>query len=661
MLACSQQTDATELTELSFRESSVQDSAGTFRLKVTDRASYGVRDGRRVVVLTATTNRNLSQAFSWYRDDPFGQTNLRGPRSLEIVLSDDEANIALSGMPFYVRMTPRAAGAKVVYARLALAPRFAHFQGDSAVWISEFVRPVYLRTNPDTALRYRGKVSTSTAATELKVRSDGNSLPTVSRVDAKHFVFDWPYADLAVAANPPHSTVDFHASLTHGDSMSKSAELQLAVAALDLTTDVPQQVWPLPTSCDDAVNQCLQITPNDARDYAACGDYLEVLRCVQANPPTTGMLSALFPPTSRYQRPFVMGWAPADTDWGGIEDDAHVVDYVTADGRNTAELWWTGGDGGTPILAYLVDEQGTFYLPELSQPREDADRPFETVQDAATRFAGLAEAHYRAAAAAMSYFGSKQFDTFASDSLPGGSRLDARPGQAARASIPEQVLAAFDFYYRVENADWGSVSLHQGTLSSHEVYALYTSTDGDHGWLEVFAKSGTPLVSARLWAGRLLGGWDEFFGRTRQSTGLESLWDLKHIEGYSEPEDRQAAGEIPLDWKPDVTIANGTLYYDSTQLTTLTLGDMQLSMGQRMLAYAAFEILWQRVLQFRTTPGQPLGLPAQGSLRLGTFVNPLDRRRTWVADWKDIDDASYTFYFEHKRDMLVPAIEQYNN
>jgi len=308
-----------------------------------------------------------------------------------------------------------------------------------------------------------------------------------------------------------------------------------------------------------------------------------------------------------------------------------------------------------------VDDHGTFYLPELSQPQLEGERPFQTVEEAAQTFALLAEAHYGAASAAFAYFSTKQFDNFASESLPGGSRIDARQGNAAREGIPAQVLEAFDFYYRVENADWGAVSLHQGVLGGYEVYATYTSTDGDEGWLEVFSKSGTPLVSVRTWAGELLGGWDEFFGRARQSTGLESLWNVTQIEGYSEAADREAAGEIPLDWTPDVTIQQGTLYNESNRFTAADLGSVEMSMGQRQLAYAAFEILWNRVLPFRDMPGQPLSMPGQGVLRLGTFFRPLDGKLYWVADWRDIDDASYTFYFEHQRDMVIPAIEQYNN
>ncbi len=351
---------------------------------------------------------------------------------------------------------------------------------------------------------------------------------------------------------------------------------------------------------------------------------------------------------------------PSDTDLGDIEEESHVVDYRTADGKHACELWWTGGDSGTPILSYLVDEAGAHYLPTLSQPQVDGDEPFQTVGDAAQGFTALAEEHYAAADAARAFFSAMQFDEFAGNSLPEGGRIDARVGFSGRVGVPEEVLQAFDFYYRVENADWGSVSLHHGSLGGHAVYAVFTTTDGDDAWLEVFSDAGTPVLSARLWAGEIL-GWDEFFGRARQSTGLESLWTNTVTEGYSEPAEREAAGQIPLEWSPTLTLDQGLISSHFGQLTTVDMTSVALSSRQRALAYAAMQIVWQRTLQYRGSNDEPLQMVGQGELRIGTFTSPLNGEDYLVADWRDIDDASFTFYFQQQNDMLGLSIEQFNN
>jgi len=107
--------------------------------------------------------------------------------------------------------------------------------------------------------------------------------------------------------------------------------------------------------------------------------------------PAPGQLSPLFPEMSLFDAPLANAPVPADADLDEVEEEAHVVSYTTANGERTCELWWMGGDGGTPILAYLVDGDGAHYLPELSQPSAEGESPFGSVEEAAKRFAELAE------------------------------------------------------------------------------------------------------------------------------------------------------------------------------------------------------------------------------------------------------------------------------
>jgi hypothetical protein len=105
-------------------------------------------------------------------------------------------------------------------------------------------------------------------------------------------------------------------------------------------------------------------------------------------------VSERFPRETRFTRPLEGAHIPPGADTGDIEEEAHVLNYTTTDGQNYCELWWAGGDAGTPLLAYLVDETGSHYLPELSQPKVDGAEPFGGLQEAQERFVRLAEKFY---------------------------------------------------------------------------------------------------------------------------------------------------------------------------------------------------------------------------------------------------------------------------
>lgn len=105
-------------------------------------------------------------------------------------------------------------------------------------------------------------------------------------------------------------------------------------------------------------------------------------------------VSELFPEDSRFQDPFRNATVPPGTDVADIEEEAHVLNYTTPGGKY-CELWWRGGDGGTPLLAYLVDARGAHYLPELSQPKVEGREKFSTIEEARDRFMALAKRFYR--------------------------------------------------------------------------------------------------------------------------------------------------------------------------------------------------------------------------------------------------------------------------
>jgi hypothetical protein len=251
---------------------------------------------------------------------------------------------------------------------------------------------------------------------------------------------------------------------------------------------------------------------------------------------------------------------------------------------------------------------------------------------------------------------------FSEVSLPEGRRVDARVGQPGRVGLPASVLGAFDFYYRAEQEDFGSASLHHGRIGGHALWAVYTSTDGDEAFLEVLDEAGATVTGARFLGGGPV--WDEFPGRVR----LAALWvrfeDYDNEEGYSEPEEREAEGQPPQDWAGEVRIDQGTIAHTGGLIGPIDLGDVVLTPTQRAVAFAAFEHLWGVHLR-HTVPGEDrvieLGPRRQGVLVIGAFKRPTDGETYQVADWRDIDDGSFVLYFEVGKWGPLLRVEQFDN
>lgn len=257
------------------------------------------------------------------------------------------------------------------------------------------------------------------------------------------------------------------------------------------------------------------------------------------------------------------------------------------------------------------------------------------------------------------------FDFNRIDTLPEGRRIDVRPGQPGRAEVPASVLQGFDHYYRAEAADWASVGLHEARVAGKPVYVITMNTDGDDGHLEVYKKDGTPLTSARLYD-RQLFAHDEFFGRTRISTSLLNLDGARWEDGMSEAPERAAAGQVPRDWPGDVLFNGTQVHHEGNLFHHLDLpAGLQLDPEQRQVLYAAAELLWASTFQHRVDgPGNApltLGPNNQGELRIGEFRRSDDGQTYIAADWRDIDDNSFVFYFQRTQDGLRLAIQQYDN
>lgn len=262
--------------------------------------------------------------------------------------------------------------------------------------------------------------------------------------------------------------------------------------------------------------------------------------------------------------------------------------------------------------------------------------------------------------AVKAFLGSFDFSDRALRNLPTLTRVDARPGMPGRSEVPATVLAGFDVYERAEQRDWATASLMKGKLGDQDVWALSFTTDGDAAAVEVYSRSGKPLVSARLSDDKLL-GWDRFFGRARLEPGLMRLDDPVNEEGMSEPAERAAAGQIPVRWSGEAQLSTGTVTHKNGRLLDIEF-PASFTPEQEELATAGMELAWEDVLTHRRWEEEPLQLTGQGTLSVGSFTRPTDGKTYLVADWRDIDDSSHTYYFQRDQNgALQLAIKQFNN
>lgn len=247
--------------------------------------------------------------------------------------------------------------------------------------------------------------------------------------------------------------------------------------------------------------------------------------------------------------------------------------------------------------------------------------------------------------------------------LPGATRLDARKGRPDRAGLPAAVLDGFDWFYRLEARDIGSARIYRVEAGATSATVLSVGTDGDERWIEVNAQLGDPVASGRWYGGKLL-AWDEFFGRGRLDPIPLQSDGYTVEEGYSEPDERVAAGQIPLDWSGELTLDSGQLQPVGSQLGPITVS-ATLTEAQRELAWAAFGLIWARVLRYRADGAAPVelghGARGNGELRIGAFTRPTDGVEYQTAWWRDIDDGSYVFYLLRTDGHLRLAIEQFDN
>ncbi|EAU63674.1 hypothetical protein [Stigmatella aurantiaca] len=267
---------------------------GDLTLSFETLGTFEQRDGVRALILHATANRYLRNVFTYVPDDAFGEAHIISERRLEVVLKEGhELNTVLSGLPLFVTVDTFTGTPNHYTARIEVAPRFYDFRGSSAVWVEENVTPYYVVNGGDW-LVYRGGVDAQ--ADHLSVTAP-NGAPTVSRVDADSFQFEWRYPALYQAMDPHTVPLTFTAALTAGGTAQKTGRLVARVTSLALTTGDAYEVWPS-ASCQLSTYDCIQDHPAGAADLSACGTYRQVTRCLfsdacEVSPPQPLSLTAI--------------------------------------------------------------------------------------------------------------------------------------------------------------------------------------------------------------------------------------------------------------------------------------------------------------------------------------------------------------------------------
>lgn len=240
-----------------------------------------------------------------------------------------------------------------------------------------------------------------------------------------------------------------------------------------------------------------------------------------------------------------------------------------------------------------------------------------------------------------------------------GTTIAARVGDPGRDALPAAVRSAFDVHYVVEAADLGGATLKQFPLAGQQVYSLYGTTDGDDQRLELFDANGQALASARFYGDQFV-GWDQNFGDGRFAS-IVGRRGHPITEGYSETDEQRAHGQITNDWRPDAVVDGGTLRHDRRMLTSFET-PIAVAPEHRDVLRATLELAYERTIQHAAF-GQPeVDLARLGAVRIGTHHDATNGQDYIVGDWKDIDDASSTFYFQRDpHGQLFIAREQYNN
>jgi hypothetical protein len=125
-------------------------------------------------------------------------------------------------------------------------------------------------------------------------------------------------------------------------------------------------------------------------------------------------------------------------------------------------------------------------------------------------------------------------------SLPGYQCLNLRD-EEGRASIPQSILDAHDFYFiNVEAKDYGSVWAFKEHVQNRDVFVVSVSTDGSNGWLEVFDQDGQSVCAANTSQERIAWGEVDVVRAYAQDGGLPVELRTRRTDNECFSDDQEA-------------------------------------------------------------------------------------------------------------------------
>ncbi|MFO0746929.1 MAG: hypothetical protein U1F43_14850 [Myxococcota bacterium] len=361
--------------------SEIRVRAGEMTVWITARAVADTTDRGARIVVSGRASRDLESTFSWIPDDEYAEAIIVSKRRFQLILDESyEVRSLLSGQPIFITLRAKSGEARDYYLRLALEPRFTGYTGSSKLWLADLVKPVFVRDGRYN-VRYRGQLSTRTAASALSVATHGGVDPIVRATDATHADLDWAADDL-VRTLTDSKGIEVTATLG-GKVETKKATLVPMVANVALSIEDPYTSLMAGAACTDAQRTCIAAA-NGADDLGACGTQRDVALCLAQGPicGTLAQAPALLPVASSelqeavdnfgalaavdfYRLPVCLAATPTLADVVALALGADASGQaLTRDELRQRAPFSTAGDGPTAALLGTLDNWAGSYAPE---------------------------------------------------------------------------------------------------------------------------------------------------------------------------------------------------------------------------------------------------------------------------------------------------------
>jgi hypothetical protein len=237
-------------------------------------------------------------------------------------------------------------------------------------------------------------------------------------------------------------------------------------------------------------------------------------------------------------------------------------------------------------------------------------------------------------------------------------RISRAEVKAKLATLPAEQRALVDVFFRfVDHRDFKKGA--QVTRADVEKAVAWAKKT----MVAKYDLNGNGLSAAEIKKMSLTGRLAVELAKTLKKAAVDDgpVAPPRRDEGLSEPDELLAAGQVPRDWTPAVHLDKGFVRSANGAFTGFET-TVPMTKEQKEVATAAFAHLWDVALKHRMADPFELGALREGTLKVGRFKRSDDGKTYLVADWRDIDDASFTLYFERLASgKLRLAIEQFNN